>query len=195
MSNLQVYRSKRFPHGDLAGLGQVWSEIDRLETDWLGVRTEIMAGTSYRRQLDPDNPEEYAGVNYLLQTVLTVPKPEEGKRITARYYVDEARRILGGLDLPGEPEIDPGGLHGLDPSTTKLAFGSTGDTDKDLLYIFPPWLSTRWREAGKDCMFLCGIDPPQPRGLYEEHPVPWSIGDMRRGHVVFKPTPSGLKTW
>lgn len=190
-----AYRSERFPAGELNGLEQTWRVIDDMEASGLSMRTEVMAGTSYRRQLHPDTRAEIGDVNYLLQAVLQVPARTDGKRITARYFVDESRKILDELDLPGEPLLDEGGLSGLDPSTTKLALGSTGTTERDLLWIYAPWVSTRWSEAGKQCMAICGIEPPQPKGFYEEHPVRWDERSMRRGLVVFQTTPSGLETY
>lgn len=190
-----AYRSERFPAGELKGLEQTWKVIDSMEATGLPVRTEVMAGTSYRRQLHANTQAEIGDVNYLLQAVLQVPTRTDGKRITARYFVDEAKKILGELDLPGEPTLDEGGLHGLDPSTTKLAFGSTGTTEKDLLWIYAPWVSTRWSEAGKQCMAVCGIEPPQPKGFLEEHPVQWDERVMRHGLVVFQATPNGLETY
>jgi hypothetical protein len=154
-----------------------------------------MCGTSYRRQPHPKNPPEFQGANYILQTIFTPPQATNDGRITARYYLEEACRVLDGLDVPGDPELDHGGLHGLDPSTTRLAFGSTGDTDTDLLYIYSPWLKTVWSEAGKKCIFLVGIEPPQPRGLLEQYPFNWLTRDIRNGRIVFKPTPEGLETW
>jgi hypothetical protein len=190
-----AYRSKRFPAGELHGIEQVWKQIDRLESSGLPVAAEVMSGKSYRRQPHPDTVAEIADANYVLQAVFQVPERTDGKRIFARYFIDEARRLLGGLDLPGEPTLDEGGLNGLDPSTSQLGFGSTGKTEKDILAIYAPWVSTRWTEAGKQCMVFCGIEPPQPKSLMEEHPVKWDEWSMRHGIVVFEPTPEGLETY
>lgn len=190
-----AYRSKRFPAGELKKLEQTWGVIDGLEASGLPKRTEVMAGSSYRRRLHPDTVAKIGRVNYLLQVVLRVPDRDDGKRITAHYFVEEARTILGGLALPGKPTLDEGGLNGLDPTLANCAFGSTGRTEDDLLRIYPPWVSTRWSEAGKECMAYCGIEPPQPKSLYEEHPVRWDERVMRAGLVVFEPTPAGLATY
>lgn len=190
-----AYRSERFPTGELKGLEQTWKVIDGLEASGMPVRTEVMAGTSYKRHLHTDTAVDIGDVNYLLQTVLQVPTRTDGKRITARYFVDESKKILGGLDLPGEPTLDEGGLNGLDPTLGNFAFGSTGTTEKDLLWIYAPWVSTRWSEAGKQCMAICGIEPPQPKGFYEEYPVDWNERSMRHGLVVFQATPSSLETY
>lgn len=189
-----AYRSERFPVGELSGLEKAWEVIDGLEATGLTVRSEIMAGKSYRRQLHPNTRAEIGDVNYVLQAVLSVPKRDDEKRLTSRYFIDEARRLLTATEVPGETTFDEGGLHGLDPSTTKLAFGSTGDTSKDVLWVFPPWLKSEWTEAAKSCMFFCGIEPPQPRHFMEEYPAGWDERMMRRGMVVFEPTPEGLVT-
>ena len=190
-----AYRSERFPAGELHGIEQAWQVIDRLEASGLPVASEVMAGKSYRRQLDTDTTAELGDPNYVLQAVLQVPKRTDDKRISARYFMDEARRILGSVEAPGEATLDEGGLGGLDPNTTELAFGSTGRTEDDILAIYAPWLSSKWTEASKSCMFFCGIEPPQPRHFMEDHPVQWDEWSMRHGMVVFKPTPEGLRTY
>ena len=189
-----AYRSERFPAGELKGLEKAWQVVDGLEASGLPIRTEVLAGKSYRRQLDSRISTEIGDVNYVLQAVLSVPKRDDGKPIPARYFVDEARRLLTEVDAPGEVALDEGGLHGLDPSTTRLAFGSTGRTEDDILWVFPPWLSSKWTEAGKSCMFFCGIEPPQPKSVMEEYPVSWNERVMRRGAIVFVPTPTDLST-
>ncbi len=130
------------------------------------------------------------------QAVMQVPARNDGKRITARYFIEESRKLLDRFasTLPGRPELDQGGLNGLDPSTTQLAFGSTGRTEDDILAIYPPWVSTRWSERSKTCMVFCGIEPPQPQSFMEDYPVRWDLGSMRRGMVVFEQTPEGLET-
>jgi hypothetical protein len=190
-----AYRSERFTASDMPGLEQAWRAVDGLEASGLPVATEVMAGKSYRRQLNERTAAEIGDVNYVLQAVVKVPKRDDGKRITARYFVDESRRILGGLELPGEPTLDEGGLRGLDPSTTKLAFGSTGRTEDDILEIYAPWVSTKWTDASKQLMFFCGIEPPQPKSLMEDHPIVWDERLMRSGLVVFQATPQDLETY
>jgi len=188
------YRSERFSAGDLLGLEQAWSAIDNLEASGLPVVSEVMAGESYRRQLHPETAAQVGNVHYLLQAVVELPERQDGKRVSARYFVDESNRVLSNLDLPGEPEYDEGGLHGLDPSTTRLAFGSTGRTEDDVLTVYAPWVSTRWKEAGKNLMFFCGIELPKPKRLMEDYPIEWDVRLMRRGLLVFKPTPANLTT-
>jgi len=188
------YRSERFPTGELKGLGKAWDVIDELEGQGLPVRAEVLSRKSYRRQLDPATAKKFGNVNYVLQAVLSPPASEDGTRVTARYFIDESVRVLGELDLPGGSDLDQGGLDGLDPSNRSFGFGSTGDTSKDILHVFPPWVSSSWTEAGRSCMFFCGIEPPQ-RSILEEHPVTWEERDMRNGQVVFVPTPSGLETY
>lgn len=190
---VMAYRSERFPAGELKGFEKAWQVVDGLESIGLPVRTEVLAGRSHRRQLDSRARAEIGDANYVLQAVLSVPKRDD-KRITARYFIDESRRLLVALDAPGEVAFDEGGLHGLDPSTTKLAFGSTGRTEDDVLRVYAPWLSSKWTEAGKSCMFFCGIEPPQPRSFMEEYPVSWDERAMRRGAIVFEPTPADLTT-
>ncbi|MGC1176439.1 MAG: hypothetical protein WA843_00035 [Candidatus Saccharimonadales bacterium] len=189
-----AYRSTRFSAGEMRGIDKAWAAVDGLEKAGVPVRTEVMAGKSYRRQLHRDTTAELGEAAYVLQAVLQVPPRDDGKRIHARYFVEESRRLLGALDLPGEPSLDEGGLNGLDPTATKLGFGSTGTTEKDILAIYAPWVSSEWQEAGKRCMVFCGIEPPTPTFL-EDHPVSWSEWEMRRGMVVFKPTPDGLETY
>lgn len=189
-----AYRSERFPVGELRGLQIAWQVVDGLEANGLPVRTEVMAGSSYRRQLDPITSTEIGDVNYVLQAVLSVPKRDDGKRITAHYFIDEARKILGEVDAPGEVSFDEGGLDGFDPTVGNFAFGSTGRTQDDILTVYAPWLKSRWGEAGKNCMFYCGIEPPQPKALMEDYPVRWDERVMRRGMVVFRPTPVDLST-
>lgn len=189
-----AYRSERFPAGEMKGLEKAWQVVDGLEASGLPVRTEVMAGKSYRRQLHSSVGAEVGEANYVLQAVLSVPKREDGKRVTARYFVDEAKSLLTAIDAPGEVVLDEGGLHGLDPSTTKLAFGSTGRTEDDILWVYAPWVSSRWTEAGKNCMFYCGIEPPQPKSFMEEYPFNWDERLMRSGLVVFEPTPADLST-
>lgn len=197
MSN-KPYRSTRFPAGQLKGLERVWDAVDKLDKiAGMTISAEVMAGRSYRRQLAHDTEKEYGQVDYLLQTVLTPRARTDGRRNTARYYLGWSWQLLQSVSLyvPGQPEVDKGGLQGLDPASTELAFGSTGATEDDLLYIYPPWMKTRWEEAGKTCMFFCGIAPPQPKLLMEEHPVEWDVNLMRKGYVPFQPTPEGLETY
>lgn len=190
-----AYRSERFPAGELKGLEKAWQVVDGLEATGLPLVAEVMSGKSYRRQLDPETVAKIGDADYVLQAVLSVPKRDDGKRISARYFIDESRRILSAVDAPGDAEFDEGGLQGLDPSTTELAFGSTGRTEEDILQVYAPWLNSRWTEAGKSCMFYCGIEPPQPKAFMEDHPVRWTERDMRHGVVVFESTPVELATY
>jgi hypothetical protein len=190
-----AYRSERFPTGELKGIEQTWKVIDNLEASGLPMAAEVISGRSHRRQLHPDMVTKIGQVNYVVQAVLQVPERSDGKRITANYFVREAQRILGGVDLPGEPKLDKGGLNGLDPSATELGFGSTGDTQRDILQVYAPWVSSEWTEAGKRCMVFCGIEQPRPRHYLEDYPITWDIHNMRQGQVVFEPTPEGLETY
>lgn len=187
------YRSQRFPAQDMPGLEKVWTAIDEMEAAGMTVRDEIMAGTSYRRQLHARTLEGIGPVNYLLQAALEVPTPKEGHRITARYYIDESNRVLGGLDLPGEPKLDAGGLHGWDRLNSKQPFG-IGKTEDEILHIFMPWVSTEWTDAGRRCMFYCGIVPPEPKAFMEDHHNTFNEKIARMGMVTFTPTPEGLQT-
>lgn len=190
-----AYRGQRFEAGELKGLEKAWSIVDGLENSGLPVRTEVVAGRSYRRQLDTQTVKRLGNVDYVLQTVFSVPERTDGKRISARYFIDESRRILGGIELPGEQEMDEGGLQGLEPTTTSLAFGSTGRTEDDILWMYAPWTHSRWAEAGRQCMAFYGIELPQPKALMEEHPIRWDERDMRHGAVVFQPSPEELRTY
>lgn len=189
-----AYRGSRFEAGELKGLEKAWGVVDELEKSGLAVRTEVMAGSSYRRKLTPEAIDRVGDVNYVLQTVFSVPGRGDGQRVSARYFIDESLRILGGLELPGEQEMDKGGLSGLDPDTTDLPFGSTGRTEDDLLFMYAPWAHSRWSEAGRECMAFYGIELPQPKALMEEHPIRWDEREMRQGAIVFEPTPPGLET-
>lgn len=85
--------------------------------------------------------------------------------------------------------------NGYDPTLGNFAFGSTGRTEDDILAVYEaPWVNSKWTEAGKRCMFYCGIEPPQPKALMEDYPVRWDERAMRRGAVVFEPTPVDLKS-
>lgn len=194
----KAYRSERSAAEQLEGLERVWKIVDTLERQiGMTVTAEVMAGTSYRRQLAPEAEKEYGRVDYLLQTVLAPKVRTDGRRKSARFYLGWSMQLLEKVSLyvPGQPQVDNGGLTGLDPATSELAFGSTGSTEDDVLYIYPPWMKTRWQEAGKTCIFFCGIAPPQPKLLTEEHPVRWDVNLMRKGHVPFQPTPEDLLTY
>lgn len=191
-----AYRSKRFDPGEMKGLKQVWRQVDSLDALGLPIRTEVMAGSSYRRPLHPSTIAEIGDHNYIIQAVFKSPEAaEKGRTISARRFVDGANEILERLRLPGDAELDAGGLNGLDPTTTSLAFGSTGSTEKDILQIYPPWVSTEWVEANRRCMFFCGIEPPQPKALLEDHMFDWGEDRMRKGMVVFEQTPDSLETY
>ena len=189
------YRSERFEAGEQTGITQAWSAIDELESQGLQIRTEVMAGKSYRRQLEPHTRLELGDPDYVIQAVLSVPLRADGVRVSARDYINESRKTLLDLELPGRPYLDQGGLHGLDPATTELAFESTGDTTEDILYIYSPWTRTKWTEAGKKCLFYCGIEPPKPQRLMEEHRSKWPELLMRKGFVMFNPCPFDLRTY
>lgn len=190
-----AYRSERFSAGELKGLEKAWQVVDGLEATGLPITAEVMSGTSYYRQLDRDTAAKIGDVNYVLQAVLSVPKRDAGQRISAHYFIDESRKILGGIDAPGEVAFDEGGLNGLDLALGNFPFGSTGRTEDDVLTIYAPWVNSKWTEAGKRCMFYCGIEPPQPKLFMEDYPVRWDERAMRRGAVVFKPTPVDLRAY
>lgn len=190
-----AYRSERFPAGELKGLDKAWQIVDGLEESGLPVVSEVMSGTSYRRQLDERTAAKIGAVDYVLQAVLSVPNRDDDKRISAHYFIDESRRILGGIDPPGEGAIDEGGLNGHDPDLGNFAFGSTGRTKDDVLTVYPPWINSRWTEVGKSCMFYCGIKAPLPKALMEDYPVRWDERIMRQGAVVFEPTPADLRAY
>ena len=189
-----AYRSERFPAGELKGLKKTWQTIDDLEESGLPVKSEIMSGRSYRRQLAPETVADIGNVNYVLQVVFSVPKRDDGKRIAAGYFIKESRKILGEIDIPGQVTLDEGRLDGFDRKSANLAFGSTGRTEDDILTVYPPWVSSRWEEMGRSCMFYCGIEPPQPQLPLEEYPVRWGEYVMRRGGVVFEPTPTNPRS-
>ncbi len=87
-----AYRSERFPAGELKGLEKAWQVLDGLEASGLPVTTEVMSGTSCLRQLDQDTATRIGDVNYVLQAVFSVPKRDDGKRITDHYFIDESRK-------------------------------------------------------------------------------------------------------
>lgn len=190
-----AYRSERFDAGELLGLMQAWQAIDSLEESGIQIRTEVMAGGSYRRPLEPIIRKSLGDPNYLLQAVLCIPPASDTRRISARNFVEFSKDTLSRLSLPGDALIDDGGLNGLDPETKSFAFGSTGRTETDVLQIYPPWVKSRWEEAGRTCILMCGIEPPKPRAVLEDYPVEWDERLMRHGHVVFEPTPGGLATY
>jgi hypothetical protein len=188
------YRSERFDPGELSGLQTAWSVVDAFESSGhMTVVNEILAGTSYRRQLHPDTQADIGDVNYLLQVTLEPTVRDDGLRVTARDYLDGSKKLLTAIEMPGTTNIDEGGLDGYDPSTTDMPFG-TGRTETDILRIYPPWLEASWEEAGKSCLLYCGILPPQPKGFMEDHMHHWTERDMRKGRVVFSRTPVGLET-
>ncbi|HYF97326.1 MAG TPA: hypothetical protein VD947_04820 [Patescibacteria group bacterium] len=187
-----AYRGSRFETDEGSGLAQVWKEVDRLEAEGLPVRTETLAGNSYRRRLR-EVPEELEESDYLLQVVFSVPKLFPGKRAIPEYYIDESRRLLSGLDLPGEINFNRGGLNGsLALLSGDLPFGSTGRTEDDVVSIYPPWIMSKWQMSGKACVAAIGIEPPLPRHFLEGHPVPLNETAMRHGNFVFEPTPQDL---
>ncbi|MCA9346442.1 hypothetical protein KC960_03045 [Candidatus Saccharibacteria bacterium] len=188
------YRSTRFEVGELRGLGQVYDQIDRLVSNGQAtIQDEIMAGRSFRRPLDQETIDSGIDANYVLQTVLALPPPPEGKRLSMRPFLEKANKVLGSLTLPGEVSVDHGGMYGFDETNTSYAFGSSGYDELDDTFVYPPWLRADWEEAGKSLIFFCGIQVPKiRRRLYDHDRSGWSTRFMRRGFVVFSPTPQNL---
>lgn len=189
------YRSERIDVSELPGLGQVYSAVDGLEALDYRVDNEVMAGTSHRRRLHEDAITTGHRADYLLQVTLYPPLLIDKSRHTANYYIRESGKVLGSLVLPGDVSLDDGGLNGLDPATTQYSFRSTGDTQRDILDVYAPWLKAAWSEKGKYCLFFCGVLPPPPQAILEEYGFSWDEKSMRHGKVVFQPTPEGLETY
>lgn len=179
-----VYRSERFPVDEMSDLEQVFRAIDEIEASGLAVQDEVMAGTSYRRQLHKDTIAAGINVNYLLQTTFTGPK-----MVAARTFVESAARILTTMDLPGDVILDEGAINGFDITSPEYAFGSTGNTDTDITMLYPPWIKASWSQNGRSGLFLCGIHAPQPKRLLDEYNYNWSPQRMRQGMVVFENMP------
>lgn len=185
-----AYRSERLDVGKATGLGQVFSAIDKLETSGIAVEDEVMAGTSYRRQLHPDTLNAGIHVNYLIQATFAAPRPAEGKITPARTFIDYAAEKLSHMDLPGDVTLDEGTFQGFD--ATKHPFGSTGYTEYDTTQIYPPWIKAQWTHNGRSGLFLCGIHPPQPKRILDDYIYNWDVRQMRQGRIVFKDTPKNL---
>ena len=132
---------------------------------------------------------------YLLQVTLYSPTAPEGKRYSARNYVEESRKLLRGLVLPGEVVLDEGGIDGFDETMQGHAFGSTGYTERDITRLYSPWLRTSWEEQGKSLQFYCGVLPKVPRPLLELRMSQWDSRIMRKGIVVFHDTPQSLHAY
>ena len=166
-----------------------------METLGVPVVDEIMAGSSFRRRLNPRTIEDGIDVNYLLQVTFAGPEAKDGMRVTASYYVKESNRLLGMMALPGVVTGDVGGLEGLVPERANLAFRSTGFDEQDTLVIYSPWRRASWNENGKTCMMFCGILPPQPQFEDEYHCSDWDTRYMRKGRLVFAPTPANIESY
>jgi len=189
------YRSERFNPGELGGLREAWETIDLFDTNHIPVVNEVMAGKRYRRQLHQDTLTAVGEVDYLLQVTLEPEPREDGRRLHARHYLDKAAELLGKVSMPGETNLDKGGLHGWDIVTTKKHPLGTGTTETEVLKIYPPWLQARWEEAGRVCMVFMGIQPPKPKAVFEEWAFSWNEHQMREGQIVFVATPENLETW
>lgn len=189
------YRSERFEPGELTGLQQAWDMVDIFDSNHVPVVCEVLAGRRHRRQLNPSAIEAVGNVDYLLQVTLEPEPWEDGGRLHARHYLNKAIDLLGAVELPGETHRDNGGLHGWDKTTsTEHPFG-TGNTETEVLKVYPPWLQARWEEAGRKCMFFLGIQPPRPKRLMEDWMFNWDERLMRTGRIVFEATPDDLRTW
>ncbi len=187
-----TYRGNRFEVGELKGLGMVFEAIDTMEAQGLTIVDEVMAGRSHRRRLQK-GAVEGEEPNYLLQATFSPPE-EEGKRYRTAYLLEESNRLLGEMILPGEVVIDKGGINGYDETLPGHAFGSTGRTEDDMADVYMPWLQSRWSEHGKDLMLFCGILPPKTRRLLDDYPQEWDTKSMRKGLVVFTPSPKDMKS-
>ncbi len=190
-----AYRSERFDPGELAGLQQAWDVVDLLDTHGVPVISEVMAGSSHRRRLHPDTVAEHGDINYLLQVTMQPAPWEDGGRLHARPYLEKANELLGAIEMPGETAVDPGGLHGWDVTTTTKHPLGTGVTETEVLQVYPAWFRASWEEAGRRCVFYCGIQPPDPKLLMEDWMFRWEDRRLRAGEVVFEPTPTNLETW
>lgn len=190
-----AYRSTRFEPVDMTGIQAAWDTVDSFDQNHIPVVNEVMSGTSYRRQLHPSAVEIVGDADYVLQVTLEPEPDEDGRRLHARTFLNRAVELLGAVEVPGERAIDKGGLHGWDVTTTKKHIFGTGDSETEVLRVYPPWLQARWEEAGRKCVFFFGIQPPRPKGDMEDWMFNWDEREMRGGRIVFVPTPNGLKTW
>lgn len=183
------YRSERFEVGQMAGLGQAFGVIDGLESRGFVVEQEVMAGTSYRRQLAESALEGGFKANYVLQAVLSLPPPAmEGARWTLGQYLEESRSVIRNMELPGRKTSRDLGCVVIKKEAL-APFGAPRSED-NIVDVFPPWAKASWSEQGKSCLFFCGIRPPQPKGFWEEYRFNWDERQMRRGRVLFRPTPA-----
>ncbi len=200
------YHSERFEVGEQTVLGELYSRLDTFN-DTLTTQFEVMSGSSYRRRVNPESVKDLGfEPNYLLQTVLGVEDPRMGLpqgnvRGYLEYCKPRIQAVCEGLEEFGAADIviihDEGGLHGWDPSTTVKNIFGTGKTETEILHVYTPWSSVKWNQAGKSCMFFCGLNLPRNVGMtVERHDYLFSgESALRDGFVIFKPTPAGLKTW
>lgn len=189
------YRSERFDPGDLTGIERAWELIDLFDANQVPVVNEVMAGMRYRRQLHEETRANVGEVDYLLQVTLEPELRTDGFRLQPRSYLDKARHLLSLVNMPGDIQIDEGGLNGWDVKTTKEYPLGTGKTETEILSVYSPWLQTRWEEAGKQCMFFLGILPPRPKPYMEDWMSDWNERALRAGKIVFESTPDDLSTW
>lgn len=194
MSVIMSYRSERFEPINMPGLAQAWAAIDELEARGLPVAAEVMAGTSYRRQLHHAVAANNRA-DYVLQATFQIPPRDDDIRMASASYITAANTVLDTLALPTVVLKDEGGLSGLLPGSKNYPTGSTGVVEDDVLHIYAPWRKSRWFENGKGCLFFCGILPPTPKRLFEDYEFDWSESRMQQGIVVFEPTPTGLETY
>lgn len=180
------YRSERFEVGELTSLGQAFSAIDALESSGLAVQDEVMSGNSYKRQLHPDTIAAGINANYVLQVAFAPFASKNSSRLAARPFIEEAKGLLGTMELPGNVVLDEGLQDGFDITSGEYQFGSTGDTENDIARLYPPWLKASWSQAGRSMLFLCGIHAPQPKRLLDEYRYDWSTKKMKQGRVVFE---------
>lgn len=186
-----AYRSQRFPAGEMNGLAQAWAAIDHLERINVPIVSEVMAGRSYRRQLHPEAIEEHGDSNYVLQAVFQPGRRKNRGAIRLSVFFSIANGLLEEMELPGEASHDLGGLKG-QTAEHQLPFGSA-DPARNSTELYAPWIKSVWEENGKRCLFFCGIKPPEPRPLFEFPRYDWSEREMRKGKVVFVPTPAGIQ--
>ena len=75
-------------------------------------------------------------------------------------------------------------------------FKIKGKSETEILDVYAPWAKVRWTEAGRKCVFYCGVNlPPNLHLDIERHDNLRAERQLRTGDVVFRDTPEELKTW
>jgi hypothetical protein len=168
------YRSERFEVGELTALGEVFRRVDN-DAKPFDIDFEVMSGARHRRRVSPTTVAELGHEpDYLLQVVLGMHDETGYLAVgSARKYFEISGRkieeITDGLDAHGAEDVevyhDQGGLNGWDSATTKEYPFGTGKFETEMLAVFPPWTKVSWHQAGKSCLFFCGVDLPPRIGV------------------------------